>query len=157
MLAMTDAAAIEIATIIGGTVAGVLGYFMRRLEVQHNDHAAEAAANEIIKQRKLDRLTVYTKATYGLSNSHTASLLKLIWELSRWKADQTANPTDEETAVAARGAYEEHMVRQSQVDAQADLDHQHTMGMLRHELDGDYPPAASAGGAQSGPGLLPKK
>ncbi len=45
--------------------------------------------------------------------------LKLVADLSRWKADQTGNPEHIEAAVAAEEALRGHLSRQAALDAAA--------------------------------------
>lgn len=71
---------------------------------------------------KLDGLAKDTKDIHTLVNSGRGVTLRLNAELSRWKADQTKKPEDNQAATLAEREWHEHNTQQAKVDAKAAKD-----------------------------------
>ncbi len=80
------------------------------------------AASTAAADHKLDLITKTTNDTHTLVNNNMGVQLRLNADLSRWKADQSGDPQAIEAAVIARKAYDDHMLKQSNVDMQAHID-----------------------------------
>jgi len=66
---------------------------------------------------KLDKIAETSDKTHTLVNSNMGVQLKLNAELSRWKADQTKDKSDEAAAIQAEHMFREHEGKQATVDA----------------------------------------
>ncbi len=76
----------------------------------------EVAAVNAEQSDMLSNLTKTTDATYKLANSHTRASLKLIADLSRWKANQTRDASDAKEADNAERVLREHDAKQAEAD-----------------------------------------
>jgi len=115
--------------------SGIMTYMMARLTINQNRAAVKVEevkqtleAKTTKNEAKLDDLAIMGKATHTLVNSSMSAQLKLVAELSRWKANQTNAPEDTQAADVAERLYREQQAKQARVDAQPGTDAQKSGG-----------------------------
>ncbi len=75
-----------------------------------------------LTEKKLDNIVKVANDTHTLVNSNMGVQLRLNAELSRWKAESTKTPEDEQAAVTSEGMYQDHLRKQAVVDKRKKTD-----------------------------------
>lgn len=125
---MSDAVAIQLITatiaLVGTVFSGIMAYLMARLNVRAK--AAEVKADMVadkadaVAVRVADVKTALDENSHAIDakldivhkkvNSAMSTQLRVVAELSRWKAIQTGDPIDQDAAVQADQSYRASLV-----------------------------------------------
>jgi len=89
----------------------------RKAKKERRANAAEAKQSADKASAEASKAAAIGEAVHTLVNSNMGAQLKLVMELSEFKASVMPTPENIEAAKLARAAYESHQMKQALVDA----------------------------------------